>query len=171
MAADYAVTESAIIPEPPRRVWEVISATNRYAEWIPTVLEVTSHHGTAQVGGTYCERNRSLGPLTTRSTWTVREIQPGSRRVDTGTGFAPLRDLANVFSFEPVTLDGGGPGTAMSYTVRYRVGLGVFGGLLHRIIAPAIRAGVRKSMANLAELILAEGPDPVADGPGQWRAE
>jgi hypothetical protein len=55
------------------------------------------HHGAAQVGRTYRERNRSLGPLTTRSTWTVREIQPGRRRVDTGTGFAPLRDLTNIF--------------------------------------------------------------------------
>ena len=165
MAAEYAVSETAIIPEPPGRVWEVISATNRYAEWIPTVLEVTSHHGTAQVERTYSERNRSLGPLTTRSTWTVREIEPGRRRVDTATGFAPLRDLTNIFSFEPVTLDDGGEGTKMTYAVRYRIGLGVLGRLLHAIIAPGLRADMRKSMTNLAELILAEGPDEFADRP------
>lgn len=159
MAVEYAVSERAIIPEPPRRVWAVISATNRYAEWIPTVLEVTSHHGAAQVGRTYRERNRSLGPLTTRSTWTVREIQPGRRRVDTGTGFALLRDLTNIFEFEPVTLDEGTAGTAMTYAVRYRIGLGVLGRLLHSIIAPGIRTDMRNSMANLAELILAEGPE------------
>jgi hypothetical protein len=138
-------------------VWEVISATNRYAEWVPTVLEVTDHHGTAEVGRTYRERNKSLGPLTARSTWTVREIRPFERRVDTGVGFAPLRDLTNVFEFAPVTLTDGNEGTAMTYAVRYRIGLGALGPLLHRIVAPGLQADMRTSMANLADLILAEG--------------
>jgi uncharacterized protein YndB with AHSA1/START domain len=158
MAVDYQVSENALIPAPVSRVWEVISATNRYAEWVPTVLEVTDHHGTAEVGRTYSERNKSLGPLTTRSTWTVREIRPGRSRVDTGTGFAPLQDVTNVFTFEPVVLADGAEGTAMTYLVRYRIGLGPIGALVHRVVSPGLRADMRTSMVNLSDLILAEGP-------------
>ncbi|MEY9838176.1 SRPBCC family protein [Streptacidiphilus sp. EB103A] len=158
MAVEYQVSENAVIPAPVSRVWEVISATDRYAEWVPTVLEVTDHHGAAEVGRTYSERNKSLGPLTTRSTWTVREVRPGRRRVDTGTGFAPLQDVTNVFAFEPVVLADGGEGTAMTYLVRYRIGLGPIGALVHRVVSPGLRADMRTSMVNLSDLILAEGP-------------
>ena len=70
------VTEKAVLEVPIERVWEVISATNRYADWVDDVIEVTEHHGVAEVGRTYSEINRTLGPLTTRSTWTVAEIEP-----------------------------------------------------------------------------------------------
>lgn len=156
---EYLVSEQAIVPHPVRRVWDVISATNRYEEWVAAVLEVTDHHGTAEVGKTFSERNRSIGPLTTRSTWTVREILPGRRRVDTGVGFAPLQDMTNIFEFEPITFGDGAEGTVMTYIVRYRIGLGPVGPFLHRVLTPGLRAGMRASMTNLADLILAEGSD------------
>lgn len=152
MTTQYEVAEKAVVPAPVERVWEVISATNRYAEWVDGVLEVTDHHGTAEVGKTYAERNKTLGPLTTKSTWTVREIQPQRRRVDTGTGFEPMQDLTNIFEFRPV--DGG---TEMTYAVRYQVGLGPLGKLIHRIAEPGTRKAMRASMSNLADLIIAEG--------------
>jgi hypothetical protein len=145
----------------------VISATNRYAEWVCAVLEVTDHHGTAEIGRTYSERNKSLGPLTTRSTWTVREIEPGKRRVDTGSGFEPLQNLTNIFAFEPVTLDDGTEGTRMTYTVRYGLRLGPLSPLLHRLLTPGLCADMRTSMSNLADLILAEGRGPEGDQPQQ----
>lgn len=154
---EFTVTEKAVIRHPVRRVWDVISATNRYAEWVPTVIEVTEHHGTAEIGRTYSERNKSLGPLKARSVWTVREIEDGKRRVDTGVGFAPLQDLTNVFEFEPVALDDGTEGTEMTYEVRFRIGLGPLGPLLYRIVAPGLRSDMRASMVNLGDLILAEG--------------
>ena len=160
MVRDYTVSEQAIIPHPVRRVWDVISATHRYAEWVPTVLEVTDHHGTAEIGRTYRERNKSLGPLTTRSTWTVREIEPLTRRVDTGAGFAPLQDLTNVFEFEPITRGDGSESTLMTYAVQYRLGLGPLGPLVHRIVAAGLRADMTRAMDNLADVILAEGVHP-----------
>ncbi|WP_228044424.1 hypothetical protein [Streptomyces ferrugineus] len=83
-------------------MWDVISRTDRYAEWVAGAIEVTDHHGVATVGKTYSERNRTLGPLKTDSVWTVREIEPFKRRVDTGTGFAPLQDVTNTFEFRSV---------------------------------------------------------------------
>ncbi|MFE3001170.1 SRPBCC family protein [Nocardia sp. NPDC059246] len=152
MTGHFEISERAVIPAPVERVWEVVSDTGRYAEWVAAVLEVTDHHGTAELGKTYSERNRTLGPLTTRSLWTVREIEPLRRRVDTGVGFEPLREMTNIFEFRPV--DGG---TEMTYAVRYRIDPALFGRLLHRVVQPGTRQGMRASMSNLADLIVAEG--------------
>ncbi|BAW04887.1 SRPBCC family protein [Nocardia seriolae] len=148
----FEISERAVIPAPVERVWEVVSDTARYAEWVAAVLEVTDHHGTAEIGKTYAERNRTLGPLTTRSLWTVREIDPLRRRVDTGIGFEPLREMTNIFDFRPV--DGG---TEMTYAVHYRIAPAPFGRLLHRIVQPGTRQGMQSSMSNLTDLIIAEG--------------
>jgi ligand-binding SRPBCC domain-containing protein len=152
----YVVVEKAVVNAPVERVWEVVSRTDRYAEWVAAVIEVTAHHGVATVGGTYAENNRTLGPLRTHSVWTVREAEPMKRRVDTGTGFAPLRDLTNVFEFQPVKGPDGQDATEMTYQVEYTMGLGPLGLLLDRIQQPAMRAGMRTSMANLDTLIRSE---------------
>jgi len=145
------ITEVSVIPAPLERVWEVVSATHRYAEWVAVVREVTDHHGTATVGRTYSEVNEVLGPLTTRSTWTVREIEPMTRRVDTGTGFPLVHDLVSAFLFREV--DGG---TEMTYRVTYRFGLGRLGALVDRVQQGGQRKAMRHSMDNLAELLRSE---------------
>ncbi|MEW2050732.1 SRPBCC family protein [Streptomyces sp. NPDC005476] len=152
----YVVAEKAIVNASVERVWEVISRTDRYAEWVAGAIEVTDHHGVATVGRTYAETNRTLGPLRTSSVWTVREIDPLKRRVDTGTGFAPLQDLTNVFEFQPVTGPDGQDATEMTYQVEYTLGLGPLGLLLDSIQQPGMRAGMRTSMANLDTLLRSE---------------
>ncbi|WP_203336760.1 SRPBCC family protein [Nocardioides limicola] len=150
------VTETAILAVPLERVWQVISATDRYAEWVDGVLEVTDHHGTAAIGASYSERNRTLGPLTTRSVWTVREIEPRRRRVDTGVGFAPMHDMTNIFEFRTVP-HADGEHTEMTYTVRYRPGLGPIGRLIDTLQQPGLRQRFQQSMRNLEGLVTAEG--------------
>ncbi|WP_234534813.1 SRPBCC family protein [Streptomyces sp. R39] len=152
----YVVTEKAVVDAPVERVWEVVSRTDRYAEWVAGAIEVTDHHGIATVGRTYAEHNRTLGPLRTHSVWTVREIEPMRRRVDTGTGFAPLRDVTNVFEFQSVKGPRGEDATEMTYQVEYTMGLGPIGLLLDSIQQPAMRAGMRTSMANLNTLLRSE---------------
>ncbi|MEU1550960.1 SRPBCC family protein [Nocardia sp. NPDC005745] len=156
MSTPVTVEEKAVIPASVERVWEVVSATDRYDEWVAAVLSVTDHHGTAQVGKTYAERNTTIGPLTTRSQWTVREIEPLRRRVDHGTGFEPMRDLTNIFEFRPLTFEDGTAGTEMTYRVTYRPGLGVIGRLIDRVQKPGMRAGMRRSMQNLSDLLVSE---------------
>ncbi|HEY8985972.1 MAG TPA: SRPBCC family protein [Streptomyces sp.] len=151
----FVVAETTVIDAPLGRVWDVIARTDRYAEWVAGAIEVTDHHGIATVGKTYAERNRTLGPLKTNSVWTVREIEPFRRRVDTGTGFAPLRNLVNTFEFQPVQRKGREM-TEMLYRVEYVMGLGPVGKLLNAIQQPSIRAGMRTSMANLGILLRSE---------------
>jgi hypothetical protein len=143
--------EVAVLPFPVERVWEVLSATNRYAEWVAVVREVTDHHGTATVGRTYSEVNTLLGPLTTRSTWTVREVTPMSRRVDTGTGFPLVHDLESAFLLREVP-----GGTEMTYRVSYRFGLGRLGPVVDKAQQGGQRKAMRQSMANLEELLRSE---------------
>ena len=145
------ITETAVIPAPIERVWEVISATNRYAEWVAVCLEVTDHHGVATVGKTYSERNEVLGPLTTRSTWTVLEAVPMTRRVDAGTGFPLVRDLTSAFLLAPVP-----EGTEVKYEVTYRFSLGRIGTIVDKAQQGGQRHAMRRSLANLAELLRSE---------------
>lgn len=152
----YVVTEQAVINAPLGRVWDVISRTDRYAEWVAGAIEVTDHHGVATVGRTYAERNRTLGPLKTDSVWTVEEIDPFKRRVDTGTGFAPLQNVTNVFEFLPVQSGDGRETTEMIYQVEYTIGLGPVGDLLNRVQEPAMRSAMRTSMTNLDRLLRSE---------------
>lgn len=152
----FHVTECAVVDAPVERVWEVVARTDRYAEWVAGAIEVTDHHGVATVGRTYAERNRTLGPLRTDSVWTVVEIDPLRRRVDTGVGFAPLREVTSVFEFEPTRSADGREATRMTYRVDYVIGLGPIGLLLDRIQQPGMRANLRASMANLNTLIRSE---------------
>jgi uncharacterized protein YndB with AHSA1/START domain len=152
----YVVTEQAVINAPVGRVWQVISRTDRYAEWVAGAIEVTDHHGVATVGKTYAERNRTLGPLRTESVWTVREIEPFKRRVDTGTGFSPLQEVTSIFEFRPVQSEDGREVTEMTYRVEYAIEFGPLGALLNAIQEPAMRAGMRTSLANLDTLIRSE---------------
>ncbi|MFN3340531.1 MAG: SRPBCC family protein [Dietzia sp.] len=133
-------------------IWAVIDDTSRYAEWVDGALEVTAHHGPATVGGTYSERNRTVGPLTTRSEWTVRKIEPRSLRVDSGTGFAPLHDMVNTFRFEPI----GAEATLMTYRVDCRVGAGPLGALIAPVLEKSLSAQFRRSMAALENVVHAE---------------
>jgi hypothetical protein len=153
------VTETAVLAAPVERVWAVVHDTSRYAEWVVSVLEVTDHHGPAAVGRTYSEHNRTVGPLTTRSTWTVREIEPLRQRVDTGTGFAPMHDMTNTFLLRAVTVDGA-PGTEMTYRVTYRPGLGALGRLIDRLQQPGLRAAFRASMRRLEAIAISEAELP-----------
>ncbi|MEX3100834.1 SRPBCC family protein [Streptomyces sp. V2] len=151
----FIVTEHAVIDAPVHRVWEVVSRTDRYAEWVAGVIEVTRHHGVAVEGETYAERNRTLGPLSTSSVWTVRDVVPMACRVDTGTGFAPLRDMTSIFEFQPIG-DQGRERTEMTYQVEYSIGLGPLGQFLNRIQEPGMRVNMRASMANLDRLLRSE---------------
>ncbi|WP_419665385.1 SRPBCC family protein [Streptomyces sp. 2-1] len=155
----FHVTEHAVVDAPVERVWEIVSRTDRYAEWVAGAIEVTDHHGIATLGRTYAERNRTLGPLRTDSVWTVVEIDPLRRRVDTGVGFAPLKEVTSIFEFAPVRSTEGREATQMTYKVEYVIGLGPVGLLLDRIQQPGMRANMRTSMANLNVLIRSETLD------------
>jgi ribosome-associated toxin RatA of RatAB toxin-antitoxin module len=147
------IAETAVLTATVEELWSVVSDTSRYADWVDGCLEVTEHHGTAVVGGVYRERNRTVGPLTTCSTWTVLELVPMRTRTDRGVGFFPLNNLQNTFTFQPAD---DGALTIMTYQVRFTVGLGPVGSLLRSLQEPVMRASFQHSMRNLERLIISE---------------
>jgi hypothetical protein len=159
MAPLSDVAETAVLAAPVERVWAVVDDTRRYGEWVVGVLEVTEHHGPATVGRSYFERNHTVGPLTTRSTWTVREIEPLRLRIDKGTGFAPMHDMTNMFTFRPVSVDGA-EATEMTYRVTYRPGWGAVGRLIDRVQQPGLRIAFQASMRNLETIAISEAELP-----------
>jgi|GEM_PF-2051427 len=153
--ARRTVTVTRDLQVTPEEIWEVVSDTSRYADWVDGCLAVTRHHGTAAVGETYAERNRTVGPVTTNSEWTVLEVVPLRKRVDSGTGFDPLHDMVNTFTFEPLDIGG----TRMTYAVDVRIGLGplgLLGPLVAAVLGKTLRAEFTTSMRQLEELIVSE---------------
>ena len=100
MSPSYEVEIKAKVNAPVSEVWEIISDTGRYAEWVGIVEKVTAHHGTARKGQSYSEITRIMGPIRAHVTWVVREVYPKSWRLDSGTGMAPLKDAFTYFKFD-----------------------------------------------------------------------
>lgn len=147
------IAETATLTATVEELWSVVSDTSRYADWVDGCLEVTEHRGTAAVGRVYRERNRTVGPLTTRSTWTVLEIELMRIRTDRGVGFFPLSNLHNTFTFQPAD---DGASTIMTYQVRFTVSLGPLGSLVRSLQEPGMRASFQRSMRNVERLIISE---------------
>lgn len=137
----------------PEEVWDLTSDTSRYADWVTSVLQVNQHHGPARQGGTYTERVKSIGPLSTQAQWTVRTIEPIRLRIDSGLGFAPLHDVVNIFRFAPI---GDGSATAMTYEFHFDLRPRSLGVLVHKFLSKSMRAEFDESMRRLESVILSE---------------
>ncbi|MFI6365225.1 SRPBCC family protein [Nocardia sp. NPDC050630] len=137
----------------PEEVWAVTSDTSRFGEWVSNVLEVKTHEGHAKPGGVFTERVKSVGPLVSHPTWTVRTVEPMSLRIDSAEGLAPLREVINVFRFEPL---GEGSATSMTYEFHFDMRPRPFGWLVYRLLLPIMTAEFDTSMRALETLILSE---------------
>jgi hypothetical protein len=83
------VTASAVVPASQERVFELLSDTSRYSEWVTGTNAVTRTDGPAREGSTYDEVNPILGPWKASTKWRVVEhVEP--RRSVHETGDIPL---------------------------------------------------------------------------------
>lgn len=137
------------------QVWDLVSDTARYADWVDECLAVTYHHGQATLGGIYKEIGRGVGPLRTHTTWTVAEIDPPRYRRDTGVGMPLVSSLESIFELEPIVA---GPRqyTRFTWHNRYRPALGSLGRLIDSAQQGQLRAMMQNSLVQLAKLVEAE---------------
>ncbi|WP_280438060.1 SRPBCC family protein [Nocardia carnea] len=156
MTDRFVVSAHRNLAVTPEEVWELTSDTSRYADWASSVLEVYRNHGHAREGGVYTEKVTSVGPLTTHATWTVQKVEPMTLRIDSGEGFAPLRNVVNIFRFAPL---GGGTGTSMTYEFQFDLRPRIVGSLVHRLLSRSMAAGFDESMRALESVILSERAD------------
>ena len=142
-----SVTASAVIPAPPERVWELISDTSRYAEWVHGTDEVTRNEGRAREGSTYAEANTLLGPWKAKTSWTVIEFAPPRRQVHTSADVPLNKRFDVIMELEP-------EGDATLFTCRLEVepALGPLGLALSKLLTPVANRENRKTVQNLAGL-------------------
>lgn len=146
------IVETFDLPAPVEQVWDLISDTSRYADWVEECLAVTYHHGQATLGGIYKELGAGLGPIKTNTTWTVAEIDPPHYRRDTGIGMPLVSGLESIFELEPVS-DGQRQLTRFTWHNRYRPALGALGRLIDSAQQQQLHAMMQRSLMQLAELV------------------
>jgi|tagenome__1003787_1003787.scaffolds.fasta_scaffold20082222_2 carbon monoxide dehydrogenase subunit G len=145
------VTASAIVPAPAERVFELLSDTARYPEWVTGTEAVTRTDGPAREGSTYDEVNPILGPWKASTHWRVVEHQPPRRSRHT-TGDIPLSshfevemEVASEQDVSEVTL-----------TLRGEPSLGPIGALFARFMQGQVDRDNRRSVEAFAELAARE---------------
>ena len=145
------VTASAVVPAPAERVFELLSDTARYPEWVTGTDAVTRTDGPAREGSTYDEVNPILGPWKASTHWQVAEHQPPRRSRHT-TGDIPLSShfevVMEVASEQDVS--------EVTMTLRGEPSLGPIGALFARFMQGQVDRDNRRSVEAFAELAARE---------------
>ena len=145
------VTASAIVPAPPDRVFELISDTSRYPEWVTGTDAVTRTDGPASEGSTYDEVNPILGPWKAKTHWRVVEHEP-PRRSRHETGDIPLSSRFDVV----MEVAPEGDGSSVTITLRGEPSLGPLGAGFAALMRGQVDRDNRRTVEALAELATRE---------------
>lgn len=151
MPREQSIIASADVQAPPERVWELVSDTARYAEWVESTLQVTRTDGPARLGSTYDEQTRISGPWKTTTRWRITEFEAPHRQVHAGEGVATAKDMALVIELVP-----SGSSTHLTMTLRYTPRFGVIGAVMDRAIAGRVRSAQQRSANAFAALVARE---------------
>jgi uncharacterized protein YndB with AHSA1/START domain len=141
------VTATALLAAPPERVWDLVSDTRHYAEWVEGTDAVTRTDGPAAPGSTYDEVNPILGPWKARTRWTVSEYDAPRRQVHTSSDLPLLRRMDIVMELEPQ-----GDVTRFTLTLRGEPALGPLGAAFGRLMQPKVARDNRRTLAALQTL-------------------
>ena len=157
-----SVVASSYVPAPPEELWELISDTTRYAEWVEGTDAVTRTDGPAWEGSTYDEANTLLGPWKARTSWRVTEYTPHRRQVHVSTDVPLAKSFEVVMELEPHD-----QGTLFVVTLNAQPSLGPLGAVMARLMRGVVDAENRKTVANVADLVARreQGGDPSIPDP------
>jgi len=158
MARTRRLTSSAVVDAHLDRVWDLVSDTRRYAEYVEATLAVTRSDGMAHEGSTYEERNKFIGPFKVSSRWRVTEFDPPRRQVHAAERWPLVKDLRVGFECEPAD-----NGTRVTHWIEYVPGLGALGGVLDNAMRGQIQRDLDRTAQNLKALAERElrQPTPV----------
>lgn len=152
MAKQQSITASAVVEAPIEKVWELVSDSSRYAEWVDGTLEVLRTDGPTQLGATYDERTRISGPWKATTRWRVTEFDPPRRQVHDGQGVATAKDMSLLIELAPT-----GEQTEVTLTLRYTPAFGALGALIDRAVKGTVTRAQQRSAQSFASLIAREG--------------
>jgi uncharacterized protein YndB with AHSA1/START domain len=141
------VTASGAIAAPPERLWELVSDTARYAEWVVGTAKVSRPAGQAALGTTYEEINPIAGPWRAKTRWSVIEFDPPRRQVHRSEDIPIASEFLVTIEIEPSAHD-----SEITVTLQATSSLGVLGAALCRLLEPQTRRDNERTVRNLAEL-------------------
>jgi carbon monoxide dehydrogenase subunit G len=153
--ARFQSTARSPVAAPAAEVWEVLSDTARYAEWVAATDEVTRTDGPAREGSTYDEINPIAGPWKGRSHWTVTEFDAPHRQVHRGEGIAPTVKWLQI---EMAVTPAGDSACEAMITLSGETALGPVGVLMLKALKGQIDRDNRETVENLAALVSARSP-------------
>lgn len=141
------VTASAIVPAPQGQVFELLSDTARYSEWVTGTDAVTRTDGVAREGSTYDEVNPVVGPWKAKTHWRVVEHE-APRRQRHETGDIPLSSrFEMVMEVAPE-----GDASRVTLTLRGEPALGPVGPVFARLMRGQVDRDNRRTVEAFAEL-------------------
>jgi uncharacterized protein YndB with AHSA1/START domain len=145
------VTASAVVPASPERVFELLSDTARYSEWVTGTNAVTRTDGPAREGSTYDEVNPILGPWKASTTWQVVDYEPPRRQRHTTTDI-PLSTRFEVI----MEVAAEGDVSEVTMTLQGEPALGPIGAGFARLMQGQVDRDNRRSVEAFAELATRE---------------
>ena len=145
------VTASAIAAAPPEDVFELLSDTARYSEWVTGTHAVTRTDGQAREGSTYDEVNPVLGPWKAKTHWHVVEHET-PRRSRHETGDIPLSSHFQVV----MEVAPEGDASRVTMTLRGEPAFGPVGAVFARLMQGQVERDNRRSVEAFAELATRE---------------
>ena len=145
------VTASAVVPASQERVFELLSDTARYSEWVTGTNAVTRTDGPAREGSTYDELNPILGPWKASTTWHVVDYEPPRRQRHTTTDI-PLSSRFEVI----MEVAAEGDVSEVTMTLQGEPALGPIGAVFARFMQGQVDRDNRRSVEAFAELATRE---------------
>ncbi len=145
------VTASAVVPASQERVFELLSDTARYSEWVTGTNAVTRTDGPAREGSTYDEVNPILGPWKASTKWHVVDYEPPRRQRHTTTDI-PLSSHFEVI----MEVAAEGDVSEVTMTLQGEPALGPVGAVFARLMQGQVDRDNRRSVEAFAELATRE---------------
>ena len=144
--AQIEVTASERIAAPAERVWELVSDTSRYAEWVAGTAAVTRTDGPAREGSTYDEINPIVGPWRAKTHWTVIEFDPPRRQVHRSEDIPLASEFLVIIEIAP-----SGDVSEVTFTLQAKPSLGVLGASILGLLKSQTGRDNERTVRNLAQ--------------------
>jgi carbon monoxide dehydrogenase subunit G len=145
------VTASAVVPASQERVFELLSDTARYSEWVTGTNAVTRTDGPAREGSTYDEVNPILGPWKASTKWHVVDYEPPRRQRHRTTDI-PLSSRFEVI----MEVAAEGDVSEVTITLQGEPALGPIGAVFARLMQGQVARDNRRTVEAFAELATRE---------------
>ena len=145
--AQIDVTASAVVAVAPERLWELVSDTSRYGEWVAGTAAVLRTDGPAREGSTYDEVNPIVGPWRAKTRWTVIEFDRPRRQVHRSEDVPFASEFLVIIGIAPSD-----DGSEATFTLRAKPSLGMLGASILGVIKSKTRKDNERTVRNLAEL-------------------